>query len=167
MVTQPGPKKGPRSRPFKRHHAPHSRGIPTRSVHVTSRTNRMAQGLRQQTGPARCLRHGTDPNPHPWPVTPTAGGCPRGRAGPGQACAEAQGDTRDRGSLFRSLGILVPYPPFAGVVPQSHETTDPASQSVPHRHGAQRRTVKYGRRPPELDAGCRPPWSSTRTVRGL
>ncbi|GAE74209.1 ATPase [Cutibacterium acnes JCM 18916] len=32
---------------------------------------------------------------------------------------------------------------------------------------AQRRTVKYGRRPPELDAGCRPPWSSTRTVRGL
>ena len=67
-----------RSRPFKRHHAPHSRGIPTRSVHVTSRTNRMAQGLRQQTGPARCLRHGTDPNPHPWQVTPTAGGCPPG-----------------------------------------------------------------------------------------
>ena len=92
---------------------------------------------------------------------------PRGRAGTGQACAQTRRGTRDRGSLFRSLRILVPYPPFAGGIPQSHETADPASQGVPHRHGTQRRTVEYGRRPLELDAGRRPSWSSTRAIRGL
>ncbi len=67
-----------------------------RSVHVTA-YEPPAQGLRQQTGPARCLTWHRPESPS-LASYPTAGKAPGGRC-PGQACAEAQGDTRDLSAI--------------------------------------------------------------------